>query len=105
MQPAPMPMPQTAFRPIVATIVMVLLLYSLFSGDWAAPANHSRRTDLRQLGFPEAPRAQEFPSIHEKVGLRMPAQAKCSDVTLVCGLLPRKYTRLTVRGGAGVRCT
>ena len=68
MQPAPMPMPQTAFRPIVATIVMVLLLYSLFSGDWAAPANHSRRTDLRQLGFPEAPRAEEFPSIHEKVG-------------------------------------
>ena len=68
MQPAPMPMPQTAFRPIVATIVMVLLLYSLFSGDWAAPAGHSRRTDLRQLGFPEAPRAEEFPSIQEKVG-------------------------------------
>ena len=71
MQPAPMPMPQTAFRPIVATIVMVLLLYSLFSGDWAAPASHSRRTDLRQLGFPEAPRAEEFPSIHEKVGLSL----------------------------------
>ena len=46
---------------------MVLLLYSLFSGDWTAPANHGRRADLRQLGFPDSPQMEEFPSVHEKV--------------------------------------
>lgn len=101
MQPAPMPMPQTAFRPIVATIVMVLLLYSLFSGDWAAPANHSRRTDLRQLGFPEAPRAQEFPSIHEKVGLPNASTSKM----LLCDSCLRIITLQAYSFDSARRCT
>jgi len=75
MQPAPTPMPQTALRPIVATVVMLLLLYSLFSGDWSAGGPHgpARRADLLQLGAAEvagSPASEDFPSMHEKVGVR-----------------------------------